>query len=176
MSLRMKYERDWGRLGLKCKLEELIDQALTMLYCEDSYLIVHEPINVDETNKEDIHVSERGIVFRFGIYLQELFNQHEELSHYNIDTEYNRNFDKPKILSNTKWSDRGAYPDLIVHTRGSNSENLLIIEFKAWWSTESEIDDKTKLIAFKGAPYNYKYALFVILGKNRPCLEWVRGN
>ena len=158
---------------MKSNLETAISDALDILYSKDKYLISHKPFYT--SNENDIHVSERGIVFRFGIYFQEIFNQSHLLLNYNIDTEYNRNFDKPKTLPNTPWEDgHGAYPDLIVHERGSNNSNLLIIEFKTWWSDPYTIDlDRTKLKAFKEPPYNYKYALLVVLNKTEPTLEWI---
>jgi hypothetical protein len=162
---------------MKSEIEKLIKAALCKLYYKDKYLIAHEPHK--KTNKETgndmIHVSERAIVFRFGIYLQELAYQSEYFKDYHIDTEYNRNLDNCKCLSETEWENgKGAYPDLIIHKRGRNDSNLLVVEFKAWWSDDSlEKIDKKKLKAFKRSPYNYSYALFIKFDEDTPKLDWI---
>ena len=50
----------------KLALEFYIQKALNKLYKNDEYLI---KIYSDKYNKDN-HVSERGIVFRFGVYLE----------------------------------------------------------------------------------------------------------
>lgn len=154
-------------------LTPIISQALDCLYTNDRYLIVHEGLTLPNM---DSHVSERGIVFRFGIYLQQHIYKHPILQDYNIDAEYNRNHDNVKALPDTQWAKNGALPDLIIHKRGSNENNLLVVEFKAWWSDGSLIEaDKEKLIAFKKPPYRYKNALLLILNKERYSMEWIGG-
>jgi hypothetical protein len=157
---------------MKSEIQKLINSSLDKLYLEDKYLIEHKSNNSNNKNKQ--HVSERAIVFRFGIYLQELVYQSEYFKYYNIDMEYNRNHDDCKSLSNPKWK-HGAYPDLIIHKRGSNKSNLLVIEFKTWWNDiqSANNDDKEKLRGFKQPPYSYQHALFIMLNKYEPKLEWI---
>lgn len=156
------------------QLEPIIHQALDCLYENDSYLIIHQGITLPNM---DSHVSERGIVFRFGIYFQWLASQHSVFKDFNIDTEYNRNLDNVKSLPNTRWAKNGALPDLIVHKRGDNENNLLVVEFKPWWSNHQLINqDREKLSAFKNMPYNYKHALLVLLNQDRFELEWIGSN
>lgn len=114
-------------------IEELtgaINSCLDKLYENDSYLILN--YSKDEPN----HVSERSIVFRFGIYFEEFVR--EKLPSYNLDSEYNRNKADKKFLPSWK---SGCYPDIIIHKRGSNDDNFLVIEFKTWWNSEQS-DDK----------------------------------
>jgi hypothetical protein len=146
----------------KVWLAPIIIMALEKLYREDAYLISH-------------NVSERSIVFRFGIYLQELANENDMLKGYNIDVEYNRNFNDPKRLKGKK---NGAVPDLIIHKRGTNEDNLLIIEFKPHWHNGEEAiqSDINKLRAFCCGEYYYKNALFIILNRDEPHLEWIDSN
>lgn len=156
------------------QLEPIIRQALDSLYENDSYLIMHQGIALPNM---DSHVSERGIVFRFGIYFQRLASHHSTLQGFNIDTEYNRNLDNVKSLPNTRWAQNGALPDLIVHKRGTNENNLLVIEFKAWWSSRQLIiQDREKLSAFQCKPYNYKNTLLVLLNQGDYSLEWIGGD
>ena len=49
-----------------------------------------------QTNFDAVHNSERGIVFRFGIYLDKL--KLPVLHEYDIDVEYDRNIDKGDML------------------------------------------------------------------------------
>ena len=50
-------------------IERCINRALDLLYENDEYLIMHGGIAQED------HVSERGIVFRFGVYFDWLFKQ-----------------------------------------------------------------------------------------------------
>ena len=71
----------------KENIEKCINRALDLLYEKDEYLIAHPG------PKREDHVSERGIVFRFGVYFDWLFR--ESISgDYHIDTEYNRDEDE----------------------------------------------------------------------------------
>ena len=140
-------------------IEELtcaINSCLDKLYENDSYLIFN--YSEDERN----HVSERSIVFRFGIYFEEFVR--EKLPGYNLDSEYNRNKADKKSLPS--W-DSGCYPDIFIHKRGSNDDNLLVIEFKTWWNSDQS-DDKKKIKEFcLSDTYRYKYGITILLTKNR---------
>src|SRR5665648_1176982 len=105
------------------ELFKLVKKALERVYKHHEYLI-----------KNQVH--ERSIVFWFGVYLHELL-QHEEKEYaeFNLDFEYNKNYSNPKRTVN--FPD-GTYPDIILHKRGSNEHNLLIVEFKIWWEPDSK--------------------------------------
>jgi len=154
----------------------MIDTAFKKLYELDIYLITHE--SHDLSNGQDGHVSERGIVARFAIYLHELLLNNKEYKKYDLDVEYNRNMDKPKHLPHTEWQNNGAYPDLIIHKRGSNDSNILIIEFKTYWNNnENKIEtDLKKLKAFMKEPYFYENAMFVMLNRDAPKRRWINEN
>ena len=134
-------------------LDKLLDSALDELYEKDCYLLEH-----------DVH--ERTIVFRFGHYLQNLMDATDEFQNFNLDFEYNRNGRQPKrIPANPR---NGAFPDLIIHRRGSNQCNLLIMEFKPPWNTDTE-DDCKKLQQFINPHdrYNYLCGKSILLGRTR---------
>lgn len=107
-------------------LEKLIESALNQLYQEDIYLI-----------NNGVH--ERSIVFRFAHYLQNQMDNTPALKEYNLDFEYNKNGRFSKRIPARL---RGAFPDLIVHKRGTNECNLLIIEFKTWWDSDTSKDEE----------------------------------
>ncbi|MDR0320024.1 MAG: hypothetical protein LBI28_00835 [Treponema sp.] len=155
-------------------LEPLLLQAFQKLYKNDSYLIEHgeeyflPEENIDKTiGNKSYHVSERGIVFKFGVYLQEIANCDERLRNYDIDIEYNRKGNDQK-----KVGAENVCPDLIIHKRGHQEDNLLVIEFKPHWNDERSEDIK-KLCGFIEPPYKYENALSVLIGISEPKLDWV---
>ena len=137
-------------------LTQLVEAALNELYCNDQYLLDH-------------YVHERSIVFRFAHYLQKLLDEHKELLDFNLDVEYNRNGYRPKRIPIRR---NGARPDLIVHKRGSNKSNLLMIEFKTYWDTRTS-DDLKKLKEFTrhDGRYNFFLGLSIIFGEERSSVE-----
>ena len=139
------------------EFNNLISEALTMLYRNDKYLIDH-------------HANERAIVFRFGIYFQVLLNKYETYKDYNLDIEYNRNLDDPKRTPNHK---NGIYPDLILHKRGNNNFNLLVIEFKCHWNNQGQEKDKSKIgeLMSPNGIYNYKEGYTIRLEKEEPSIN-----
>ncbi|WFN35903.1 hypothetical protein L1994_06970 [Methanomicrobium antiquum] len=154
----------------KSLLEKLIWEALTKLYKCDKYLIRHEPILKYLPDELKEYVSERAIVFRFGIYLQELMSANECLKYYHLDCEYNRNVDIIK-----KMGINAIIPDLIIHKRGSMKNNLLVLEIKTWWNPDNkeDIEKINKLIDPEGE-YKYKFGLSIIIEKNYPPnLKWI---
>lgn len=142
-----------------------IKTAFCKLYTNDSYLICNNPIvrNVPEELGEH-HVGERSIVFRFAHYLQCELSSSVEYSSYYVDCEYNRHIADIKDVGDNS---KAIYPDLVVHKRGSDANNLLVIEFKAYWNDKTnELEkDINKVEFMKKPPYNYKYGLVVIIGK-----------
>lgn len=158
-------------------LKKLILEALSKLYDNDCYLInkdnvLNEFIEGSNNHIPDWkkHAAERAIVFRFGIYLQELMYANKCLEDYHLDCEYNRKLDSQKDLG-----DRLVYPDLIIHKRGNMKENLLVMEIKTWWNYNTENDEK-KLKDFVDPKkeYKYKFGLSIIIEKNYPPnLKWI---
>ena len=138
------------------KILELIKIALKRLYDQDHYLICHG---------KDHHNSERAVVFRFGIY----FNKAVENNglNYNVDVEYSKNIDKVKRIQNNH-----VIPDLILHVRGNNNYNVLVMEFKTWWG-EAQGYDKKKIKQFCNprGEYKYQYGVTILLSKKLKDIE-----
>lgn len=150
----------------KDSLEEVLKEAFITLYDKDIYLI-HS-----EHNEGDNHGSERAIVFRFAHYLQNLLDKKNILTDFNLDYEYNRDGYNSKSLPDLG----NVIPDLIIHKRGSNEDNFLIMEFKTYWNKDSEKDIQ-KISAFmsKENKYKYKFGISVHLGKTIEKLDmkWI---
>ncbi len=132
-------------------------------------------------------VSERAITHKVAEYLQ------QRVTYLNVDCEYNRNVTKgknepkrvqilcrstqEKIESNPELEDClevSTYPDIIIHRRGTNAENLLVVEVKKRNSKIDHQHDYDKLKAFtensEANSYHYRYGVFILLdtGKDKP--------
>ena len=138
------------------QLKQYVDYALEKLYQKDMSLI-------------DRKASERDIVFRFGLYMNEIL-QSTEFCVYDIDVEYNRNGNEPKRLPNHK---NGTYPDFIIHKREVNTDNLLVLEFKTEWYNNQKADkDKIQKYMDLSGEYKFKYGATILINKDRPQIEW----
>ena len=116
-------------------------------------------------------LAEMSMVFRFGIYLQSELNKSPRYRDLSLDSEYNKHFYKEKPLINNEETSR-IRPDLCLHERRTNENNLLVIEFKKENNSQSFEDDRKKLKALTlntngGSKniyhYGYKYGLFVVI-------------
>jgi S-adenosylmethionine:tRNA-ribosyltransferase-isomerase (queuine synthetase) len=121
--------------------------------------------------KNDSHLlwvdsSERSIMHKLAIYLGEEFKE------YDVDCEYNRSKDVPKVImskllgrKNYSSLKKKVYPDIVIHKRGNNGDNLLVVEIKKSSNhSRGERDfDVLKLEAYmsKGDDYQYRYGMFV---------------
>lgn len=147
-------------------IERIINKSLDQLYSKDEELFTND-------------LCERCMAFRFGLYFYQIM-QEENCSDfdYDIDMEYNRHMIYSKILPD--WPN-GAYPDLIVHRRGYDTDNLLVIEFKKWkknYTIKRLIkDDLTKIEEFVdcNGKYKYKYGASIIFAQERKdvIITWV---
>lgn len=146
------------------QIEEIITilkTALTELYKRDKELI-------------DRAVNERALAFCLGLHMNPLLQANEKLKIWNLDIEYNKNGDKPK---RTPRRPKGAVPDLIMHKRGNNNSNYLVIEIKGWWNSKSREEDFIKLEDFTHQEGEFKYGLgvFVELGEDNFTIEILKG-
>jgi hypothetical protein len=163
-------------------IEQIIQECLATLLGKDSNLLEND-------------VSERAITHKFAEYLQ------ARIPNLDVDCEYNRNYELGERVEKRLYilkCDReenircgllgeddllaiSTYPDIIVHRRKTNAENLIVIEVKKKNSRVSHKHDYDKLIAFTDNSdqnlYHYKYGIFILLdtGKrnpNKPKLTW----
>ena len=138
-------------------------------------------------------VSERAITHKLAGHIQ------KRVPNLDVDCEYNRDVTqgdyKPKMLRVPSREELqnvvenynldelisiSTYPDIIVHRRGSNAENLLVIEVKKQNSSIRHDHDVEKLSAFtdhEANQYRYKYGVFILLDTRKqipetPMLQW----
>lgn len=121
-------------------------------------------------------VSERALTHHLANYIA----HRVRLNHnYHVDVEYNRNGIDPKRLNLTPRSACDdelkaitAFPDIIIHRRGVNTDNLLVLEIKKPNPKPKELQyDAEKLRAFRNQ-LGYKYAAHVIMGDAKP-IQWI---
>lgn len=112
----------------------------------------------------DADASERSLSHRLAVHMIDRFPDYE------IDCEYNRDgFDVKKLtlagrdVYDTELDAVTVFPDIIVHKRGSQNNNLLVIEIKKASSLVSPDYDIEKLNAFK-TELNYIFAAHVRIG------------
>ena len=139
------------------KVEERLALALRKLCDEQACLI-------------KVDANERSITHHLAIYLQ------YEFTGWHVDVEYNRHFDDPKRQPRRPQEpprqptpeDTDAvtvFPDIIVHHRGTDQNNLLVVEVKKA-SRDDPGDDYWKLEQFtKPLPegYGYRWGVHVVL-------------
>lgn len=138
----------------------LIKFSLKKLYEKDLFLI-------------DNDAQEQCIVSKFSRYFEnelESYKKHNNIKlNIDVDLEYNRN-----ILSEEKYKSIidgvkiRIRPDLILHERGTNNNNILAIEFKKQWKNSKKYKkgrdgDKRKLCALTDKKLDYKYQLGVFI-------------
>jgi hypothetical protein len=133
-------------------LKRVISKSIRRLYIDDIDLIERKGM-------------EQSIAFRFTLYLNEALQTVKWVNdlQLDIDIEYNKNGLAPK---RTPRRPKGTRPDVIIHKRGNNESNLLIIEIKGWWNQESREIDIIKLEDFTHQDGEYKYGLGVFLELN----------
>lgn len=153
------------------QVQNKVSAALRDLQTRDEYLLVN-----------DLH--ERSIAHKFAGYLQRHFRG------YCVDCEYNGNLQSEggrKViyslnseLSNVRATAQIAptdlledemevlkvFPDIIVHHRGENAKNLLVIEIKKSTNRRYHQFDKDKLCAFTdiNCEFKYYFGLFLEIG------------
>ena len=147
------------------KVKDYLEQAIARVKAEDCHLLM-------------IDVSERCIATRLAMYLREHFDNYN----YAVDVEYNRHGEDKKQLHDlvhkhdcSRASDDGGQrvlPDVIVHKRGHDNSNLLIIEMKKSAANQDDIKRaKRRIRAFRDE-LDYKFgALVVCETKEHPVIS-----
>ncbi len=134
---------------MKELLEELIKKSLDDLYQNDQDLLKRK-------------VAERDLTSLFAHYFRNNMKD-TAIADYNVDCEYNRDGYGMKKIDGTL-----VYPDFILHKRGTNDSNLLIIEFKTWWNSDNREDiEKLKAMMSDLYRYQYQYGYSIILNQER---------
>lgn len=130
----------------KRELNARLEHALDALFSGDLDLMVKG-------------VAERCIAARLAHHLC------AEFPDRNVDVEYNRHRADPKRLrlggeNLHSWS--LVTPDIVVHSRGSDDNNLLVVEVKKADDRRDHSRDRRRITRFHRA-YNYRFGLFLVI-------------
>lgn len=127
-----------------------VSRALRAFYASDADLL-HR------------NASERSIAHKLAEHLQDQFPE------YKVDCEYNRHVDSVKRqpqddVAAAGRGRRGAVlPDIVVHERGTDEQNVLVIEIKKSSSRRSHDGDVKKLCLFTGSKFGYAVGIFIVI-------------
>jgi hypothetical protein len=134
------------------QIAAVVENAIDQLVANDPALL-------------DLDVGERALSHHFARHLSALVP-----AGFNVDCEYNRHFDGPKRLNlpprNALDQELRAvtvFPDIIVHRRNTDRDNLLVLELKKPGGDVAY--DNLKLRAFRHE-LGYEHTAHVILGRN----------
>jgi hypothetical protein len=138
----------------RAQIEDAINRAIdTFVEC-DSHLLAAD-------------ANERSMSHRIAIYLE------QEMPGYNVDCEYNRDgFNVKRLqleaLPTSADNDEAVtvFPDIIVHRRGDNDHNLLVVEMKKAAARTDLAYDCQKLRAFR-RELKYTWAAHLIIGRSQ---------
>lgn len=156
-------------------------------------------LNSDKNLLLDVH--EQSISHRIAVYIEKNLGETD----LNIDCEYNRYLKEPKRISCNIWNirdidlkkcncskcsyilknrssideliNKGIRPDIVVHERGSDSRNELVIEIKKDKICPFDIEKLKALTSNKSdGGFDYKWGVFIYFFKNKPiCLFLKKG-
>lgn len=138
------------------QIKRRVDIAVDMLRVNDNYLLKND-------------VNERSITHKLAMYLDQTFGKE-----YDVDCEYNRNIDDSRnrkmidiIISELESTTQSVYPDIIVHKRGRNDSNLLVVEVKKSTNRDNGDFDIKKLECYtdscSSSSFTYTYGVFIKL-------------
>jgi hypothetical protein len=148
----------------------LVEDSIQQLYAQDPWLLEND-------------LNERSISHKLAEYLQ------MRIEGYQVDCEYNgaigdqnskkkihlladdlrahgllRETDDVHLEEN--FVERAVFPDIIIHTRGNNSDNVCVIEIKKSTSKVSSNFDRLKLEAYTskelGNALCYRLGIFLV--------------
>ena len=138
----------------KKEIENILNTAKRCFLENDAYLLSAE-------------ANERSITHKFAEYLQDIFG-----CAWHVDCEYNRyGTDSKKIIeeieqiigketTTSEIKTRTVFPDIIIHKRGEDGPNLLVIEAKKDATEKEKNKDKEKLLKIK-QKHGYTFAVFL---------------
>ncbi len=130
-------------------VRQRLDAAVARLVHDDGYLLAN-------------NLGERCIAARLAIYVQHEFPEHS------VDAEYNRDADTPKRLYlpedcanyRNEYGESLVVPDVIVHRRGPEGPNILVLEVKKTSNPAPRDCDRARIHAFR-AQYGYEFAALI---------------
>jgi hypothetical protein len=144
------------------RVESRLKEALVELRQRDEFLLASG-------------AAERSVVAKLACYLVPRFPT------YDVDVEYNRHGLVPKRLNLPPgWAEDGVQlivPDLIIHRRGHDRDNLLVAEVKKSMNVTLRDHDRAKIRELMER-FSYRYGVLLeiptgVLKGTSPKFEWL---
>ena len=147
------------------EISAVIEKALDQLIAEQPTLL-------------DLNVTERALSHYLAIYIAPLVPPG-----YDVNIEYNRHGGDPKRLNlpprdalDRELRATTVFPDILVHKRNTDKENLLVLEMKK--PGEDMAYDEIKLRAFRNQ-LGYLHGAHIVIGRSNGSIIrnviWVDG-
>jgi hypothetical protein len=149
-----------------------------------------------DNDKELLQLSahEQAISHRIAVYLEKVLNSKE----FNVDCEYNKHLENTKsfdinildmelykackcescknIIRNNinEIPSKNFRPDIVVHLRGKDTENKIVIEVKKEFECPFDLLKLETLTRAKesGGEYRYGLGVFIWFSDNKPKYRW----
>ncbi len=145
------------------EIEARLREAVAIMFERDRLLLEYE-------------VGERAIAAKLACYLAPLFPDHD------VDVEYNRHGLDPKTVQLPPechgGGERLIVPDVIVHRRGNDADNLLVVEVKKETNAEPRTCDRAKILGMK-KQFGYTWGVLLEVpagpgaGTRQSATEWL---
>ena len=125
----------------------------------------------------EINVNERTISHKLAEHIQ------EKIQGLSVDCEYNRHQGLVKKLCITHGDvdiedidAKTIFPDIVIHKRNTDDENLLVVEIKKSTNKQNRDFDLSKIESLTIEPYHYKFGLFLEINVTggSDCLKWFK--
>lgn len=140
-------------------VKTLLKRSFKQFYRHDHYFMEHD-------------LNERTMTDSLASYIRPQIRLWYRFHSYNTDCEYNRNMDEPKrghyynemYNRPSENGDPILIPDIIVHKRGSNEHNLIVIEAKKVGARQQDINYDFMKLEYMTSPYSeyhFKYGFWV---------------
>ncbi|MDE6250801.1 MAG: hypothetical protein K2M34_04180 [Alphaproteobacteria bacterium] len=139
-------------------LKALLFESVAKLYANDYYLFT-------------VRGMENACVSRIIYYMQDMLytdQRFAEWRNHNIDFEYNKSTDGLKV--GFYYKKKYLKPDLVLHIRGTDKHNLMVVEFKK--GCKSSDSDITKLRDLTHSYQRYKYVLGCAVSLKKQKVEY----
>jgi hypothetical protein len=144
-------------------MNEALQRALQLLFANDAFLL-------------EANVKERAIAAKLACYLALQFPEHD------VDIEYNRHGLEPKRVNLPAHcrggGDKLILPDVVIHRRGNDQHNVLVIQVKKQTNPEPRDCDRA-IIEAMIQDFEYAHGLLIDLPTGpgardrKPLLEWL---